>query len=165
MAAVVSDTSVIHYLAVIGHTELLRIQFERVLIPPAVWRELTAKPALPGFVAAQAGVAAGWLTVRKPAAAQTVIPLCEDLDPGEAEAITLACECKPATVLMDEREGRGVARRLGLKTLGTVGILANARQSGTLRRIRPLLEQLMRQHRFRLSREIYDQLVAGDERD
>jgi predicted nucleic acid-binding protein len=40
MAAVISDTSVINYLAAIDQTELLRIQFERIFVPPAVWREL-----------------------------------------------------------------------------------------------------------------------------
>ena len=51
MPAVVSDTSVINYLAAVGQTDLLRVQFQKILVPPAVWRELHAQPNLPGTAA------------------------------------------------------------------------------------------------------------------
>ena len=91
--------------------------------------------------------------------------LFADLDPGEAEAIALACELKPAIVLLDETDGRAEARRLGLPTIGTIGILADARKSGRLQKVKPLLDRLIKDFRFRLSRELYDQLVAGDKAD
>lgn len=91
--------------------------------------------------------------------------LLSDLDSGEAEAIALACELKPAVVLLDETDGRLEARRLGLNIIGTVGILAAARQSGQLGKIQPLLDRLMKTCRFRLSRELYNQLVSGDKAD
>jgi predicted nucleic acid-binding protein len=162
MPAVVSDTSVINYLAAIGQTELLRAEFGKVFIPPAVWLELHAKPNLPGATAADSAHQSGWFVIQPPKPSRILDQLFADLDPGEAEAIALACELKPATVLLDETDGRAAARRLGLPTIGTVGILAGARQSGRLQTIRPLLDRLMRDFRFRLSREIYDQLVAGD---
>jgi predicted nucleic acid-binding protein len=89
----------------------------------------------------------------------------EELDPGEAEAIALACEIKPAIVLLDEAEGRAAARSLGLQIIGTVGILAAARRSGHLNRIKPLLDRLIQDYRFRLSPELYDQFVTGDGSD
>ena len=91
--------------------------------------------------------------------------LLSDLDSCEAEAIALACELKPAVVLLDETDGRLEARRLGLNIIGTVGILAAARQSGQLGKIQPLLDRLMKTCRFRLSRELYNQLVSGDKAD
>ena len=48
MPAVVSDTSVINYLAAVGHAELLRVQFGKIYVPPAVWRELHDAANLPG---------------------------------------------------------------------------------------------------------------------
>lgn len=162
MPAVVSDTSVINYLAAIGQTELLRAQFEKIYVPPAVWRELHAKPNLPGTAPADLAQQSGWLVVQQPMPGRILTQLFADLDPGEAEAIALACELRPAIVLLDETEGRLEARRLGLTVIGTVGVLAAARQTGQLKTIKPLLDRLMRDHRFRLSRALYEQLTAGD---
>jgi hypothetical protein len=162
MPAVVSDTSVINYLAAVGQTELLRIQFGKVFVPPAVWREIHAAANLPGTAAADLAQKSGWLVVQEPKPGKILNQLFADLDPGEAEAIALACELKPAIVLLDETDGRLEARRLGLTIIGTVGILASARQSRQLKKIKPLIDRLMQDFRFRLSRELYDQLIAGD---
>jgi hypothetical protein len=165
MPAVVSDTSVINYLAAVGQAELLRFEFGEIFIPPAVWRELHAQPTLPGTVAADSARESGWLVIRQPKPSEILNQLFADLDPGEAEAIALACELKPAIVLLDETDGRAEARRLGLPTIGTVGIRAGARKSGRLPKIKPLLDRLMKDFRFRLSCELYDQLVTGDKVD
>jgi predicted nucleic acid-binding protein len=165
MPAVVSDTSVINYLAAVGQTELLHIQFGKIYVPPAVWRELHARPNLPGIVPADLAQKSGWLVIQEPKPGQTLTQLRADLDPGEAEAIALACELKPAIVLLDETDGRLEARRLGLTIIGTIGILAAARQSGQLKKIKPLLDRLMQGHHFRLSQALYDQLIAVDRAD
>jgi hypothetical protein len=163
MPAVVSDTSVIHFLAAIGQADLLHQEFGQIFVPPAVWRELHAKPNLPGALAADTGRAAGWLIIQSPQSSEMLQQLFNDLDPGEAEAIALACELESAMVLLDEADGRTEARRLGLPTIGTIGILAGARKAGRLPAIKPLLDRLMNEYRFRLSRELYEQLVAGDQ--
>src|SRR5476651_2656194 len=130
MSAVVSDTSVFNYLAAVGQADLLRFEFGKVLVPPAVWRELHAAANLPGAVAAGLAQKSGWLVIQEPKPSQTLDQLSADLDPGEAEAIALAYELKPAVVLLDEADGRWEARRLGLTIIGTAGIFAAARQSG-----------------------------------
>jgi hypothetical protein len=148
MPAVVSDTTVISNLAAVGQAVLLRIEFGTVFVPPAVWRELHARTSLPGAAAADSARESGWLVVQTPKPSETFNQLLAELDSGEAEAIALAYELKPATVLLDETDGRAEARRLGLATIGTVGILAGARQSGQLQKIKPLLDRLMRDFRF-----------------
>src|SRR5437868_1303185 len=155
MPAVVSDTSVINYLAAIGQTELLRIQFGKIFVPPAVWKELHAASRLPGAAAADLAQQSGWLVVQGPKPSLLLSQLRADLDVGEAEAIALACELKPAIVLLDEADGRAEAERLGLSIIGTAGILAGARQAGRLKKIKPLLDNLMHKHRFRFSEELY----------
>ena len=50
------------------------------------------------------------------------LTLSADLDHGEYDAIRLALDCHADLVLMDEREGVGEARRLGLTVTGTIGI-------------------------------------------
>lgn len=48
------------------------------------------------------------------------------LDDSESEAIILADELKSDVLIMDERKGRKVAQKLGIKITGTVGVLLQA---------------------------------------
>ena len=87
---VVSDTSPILNLARISRLELLPLLYRQVLIPPAVFQELTAsKRDLPPALDL---AAAPWLTVAAPHNTKRVQELRDYLDPGEAEAIVLAVE-------------------------------------------------------------------------
>jgi len=52
-----------------------------------------------------------------------------DLDRGEAETLALAVEQGAELVLMDERDGRRFAQRLGLRPLRVVGILLEAKKA------------------------------------
>jgi predicted nucleic acid-binding protein len=52
------------------------------------------------------------------------------LDAGEREAISLASEVEASLLLMDERDGVSVARRLGLTVIGTLSVLDYAAARG-----------------------------------
>ncbi len=65
-------------------------------------------------------------------------------------AIALAAEIKADAVLLDERAGRRVAELLGLTALGTVGILVQAKRSGHVMNIAPILVSLARDANFYL---------------
>jgi len=57
-------------------------------------------------------------------------------------------------VLIDERKGRKVARDIyGLRTLGTVRVLLEAKQSGLIESILQPLES-MREHGYRIHEDI-----------
>ena len=75
---------------------------------------------------------AKWITVRD-VTAQEIVQLLEmELEEGEAEAIALAHEIGAKVVLLDERDARRAAKQLGLRVLGTVGILIWARRAGEI---------------------------------
>ena len=69
--------------------------------------------------------------------------LALQLDPGEASVIQLALKRSVPNVLIDERKGRKIARRVyGLHTIGTARVLVEARQAGLIAEIAPLFDRL-----------------------
>ena len=59
---------------------------------------------------------------------------------------------------MDEKKGRRKLEQLGLKKIGTLGILLKAKQLGLLAIIRPEIEQLHRQG-FSISQNVIDKVL------
>lgn len=53
------------------------------------------------------------------------------LDPGETAAILLAEEIGADLILIDERAGRAVAESRGIAVRGTLGVLVQARATGS----------------------------------
>ena len=82
---------------------------------------------------------------------------------GEAETIVLARELNADWVLMDERKGRRKLDQLGVKNIGTLGILLKAKQLGILPAIKSAIETLHQQG-FSLSQSVIDAvLLQADE--
>lgn len=126
---VVSDTTPLRYLAVLGFLDLLPRLFGEVHCPAAVLQECL-HPRAPAALREWAAEPPDWL-VCHPAQIVTV-ELSSILDAGEAEAITLALEKKADVILIDEMDGRRAARDRGLITAGTLNILAQAAERGWL---------------------------------
>ncbi|MEM9009303.1 MAG: DUF3368 domain-containing protein, partial [Cyanobacteria bacterium P01_F01_bin.86] len=124
---VVSNTSPILNLAIVGQLDLLRQQFGQIQVPPAVLDELKINEERPGSQPIQVAIAAGWIQVQ-PISNQSFVQLLrQTLDGGEAEAISLALELQAEWILLDERDGRKVAKSLGLQVTGVLGVLLRAK--------------------------------------
>ncbi len=157
---VISDTSPVRYLVLIGQVELLPALYTEVLIPEAVADELQ-QPATPEPVRRWIAHRPSWLQVVPPTARPASASLV-DLDRGEHEAIVLALHLKADLVLMDEREGVEEARRLGLIVTGTLGVLDRAAERGLIELV-PAIARL-RQTNFRIDPSLLDRLLAADGR-
>jgi predicted nucleic acid-binding protein len=69
-------------------------------------------------------IGAGWIKPR-PREDQSLGRLLRaSLDAGEAEAIALALELSADLILLDEKDGRSVAARAGLRVTGVLGVAA-----------------------------------------
>lgn len=115
---VISDASPINYLVQIELTELLPQLFDRVVVPPAVVAELSHFAA-PQVVQAWILGHPEWLEVIAPTLPETPYPL----GLGELAAIRLAKEYGADKVLLDDLKAMRLARRMGLETTGTLGVL------------------------------------------
>ena len=139
MAEAICDTSPLQYLHQIKHLDVLPSLATRVLVPPAVVDELQEGMRL-GLDLPDVNTL-DWVEVLRPAGA-SALPLVTDLGPGESEALALALEYREAVIVLDDRVARNVARTLGLKMTGTLGLLLDAKRARRIERVTPLLNEL-----------------------
>ncbi len=151
---IVSNSSPLITLAEAGQLGLLPGLYGEVVIPPAVRSEVLAGGV--GLLSGSEEVAtAAWLRVETPRDAELVEELRRDLGAGEAEAIAVAIELSADTVLLDERRARRIAVRRGLGVTGVLGVLLEAKATGLLEHVKPVLDALLAQGRYRISDELY----------
>jgi predicted nucleic acid-binding protein len=120
---IVSNTSPINYLILIGHINLLPELFEQIVIPQAVYSELSdvlAPLSVQDWIASPPD----WLKIQP--VSQPSDAIVDLLDPGEGEAILLAQELKADLLLLDDRAARRAATERGLPITGILGILERA---------------------------------------
>lgn len=112
---VVCNTSPLILLAKIHRLELLAQLYDEVVIPASVLEEVEAKP---GEEAEQvrALLQSRELLLQR-GAKRTLDGLPLDLGAGEREAIALALEIAADLVILDDQQGRRVAREKGLSVL------------------------------------------------
>ncbi|MCS3921300.1 DUF3368 domain-containing protein (plasmid) [Fervidibacter sacchari] len=139
----VADSTCLIGLERIGRLDLLKALFEPIIIPPKVQEEF--------------GATLEWLKVQTPSNQMLVNVLKFVVDEGEAEAIALALE-KGWRLIVDDRKARIWAKRLGIKVIGTAGILVRSKRAGLVSSIKPLLEAL-KQTGFHLSSDLVEEVL------
>ena len=65
-----------------------------------------------------------------------------------------------AWLLLDERDGRNIARTLGLNVTGVLGIILKGWHEGQVESVRELIERLRTQANFRISHSLERQLLV-----
>ena len=148
---VVSDTSPIRALAHLGLLDVLGTLYRIVFVPLAVESELknpksSCKPVdLDKY---------DFFEFRKAGKDTDLEGVLSELDPGETEAILLAKELGIRGLLMDELAGRDKAVDLGLRVLGTIGVLLRAKEIGRINAVSPLLDELQKKLNFFISKKL-----------
>jgi predicted nucleic acid-binding protein len=126
---VVSDTTPLRYLGVVGGLDWLPALFGEIVCPPEVLAECRHERA-PASLRAWAAAPPLWLRIEPVSEAARALPVELRLDAGETAALCLARELQADLLLLDERRGRAVAARLGLAVTGTLGVLVEAALRG-----------------------------------
>ncbi len=160
MTVVCNATPLINF-AVINRLDILKAIFGQIVIPQAVFDETTGS-GFPGTQFVLQAIADRWLQVRPVLAIAPNIPT--ELDDGEREAIALALKTRAQRILLDEREARQVAYRLGLQVIGTLGILLLAKNSQVIPQVRPVLDSMIGVAQYWVSTTLYEQVLkqAGE---
>jgi len=112
----------------IGQLDLLPRLCSTIMVPQVVLEEV--------------GELIPFLTVQSPVNRAAVAALMTQLDQGEAEAIALATELGSLPVILDDKKARRVAQQIGLRVIGTIGILLRAKRESLLAELETPLKAL-----------------------
>ena len=155
---IVSDTSPVSNLLLIGRLELLRDLYQSVIVPKSVDEEIRLLNQFGKDISKYEN--ADWINVLTPKDQAKTNFFKNILDPGEAEALAIALEVNCDLLLIDERIGTKVAHENGLKTLGLVGVLVKAKEEKLIPHIRPILEELRLTAGFWLADKFIDRVLS-----
>ena len=142
---IISDTSCLIALERIDKLEILKDLFSKVFITNEVAIEF-------GNTLPQ------WIVVRTVKNLNKQNELSKLVDIGEASSIALALEIPQATLVIDERKGRKIAKELNLKIIGTLKVLLKAKENGVISSVQEIIDQL-EENEFRFSQAIVTSLL------
>lgn len=157
-AVAASDAGPLMALGTLERLDLLPRLFRRTLVPQAVLAECLARPELDDARAIRAAADAGAFEVL------VVAPIEQPaLGPGERSAIALA-QALGALLLIDDRAARRHAEAIGLRAVGTLGLLVRAKRRGWLTAVAPCIDRLHAAGRFLSPAAVDAALAAAGER-
>jgi len=151
---VVSDSSPLIALSSVGRLDLMQLIFETIIIPVSVRDEIMGTAAkisveLPSFIRVE------------PVAAELPVRFLKlNLHAGESEAIALALERGIQGIILDDKQARETADELGLKVIGTLGVLILAKRKGFLSEVRPIMAQIIERVNFRIAPSVLNRALS-----
>lgn len=157
---VVSNTSPLLNLAIINHLFLIKKQFGKIIIPNGVLTELRINDTLPGSEQLREAIASDWITIYQVENQALIQLLRRELDQGEAEAIALAIQLNADYLLLDERDGRRIARTFELNITGVLGIILKGWREGEVLSVMELIKQLRTQANFHIAPNLEKQILV-----
>jgi len=148
---IVSDSTTLIVLLDLKRTELLSNIFNEIILPQAVYDEVTVKykTILPSF-----------MIVKKVEHSEMLDTLKQLLDEGESEAIAIALALQKPLII-DEKKGRKIALREGLEIIGLLGVVYLNIKKGYIStaEARTFIDDAMA-HGYRISTVLIEQMFA-----
>lgn len=158
---VVSDTTPVISLIKIEKLELLKNLFGEILIPEAVFRELTTNNLFSDEAEIVKKCEFLKIVSVQNKKSLEILQKITGLDDGESESIIIVDEQKSDLLIMDERKGRKVAEKMGITLTGTVGILIQAFNEKMISADDvKLCLQNMRNQNIRISESLVEKVLA-----
>jgi hypothetical protein len=159
---VISDTSPFIALLNINKIEILHTLYGKIIIPNRVREELFRNKFNQKAILELIGKE--YLQVFELTDRILYHSLIQYLDSGESEAIALAVELNADLLLIDEKKGRLEAEKQGLKVIGTLGILIDAKRKDLISNLTDTIEELKSKIGFRLHPSLIEKvkLMVGE---
>ena len=127
---IIIDSSPLIILAKLNLLPSLKNIFQKIIIPEIIYNEVVNEGILKGK---QDAIAIKLFIEKEPELIEIIkdVPQIQydkyqfELDAGEMAVLNLSKTQQPDLIIIDEELARGVARQLGLKFKGTLGVLIN----------------------------------------
>lgn len=156
---VVLNASPLIYLGKKRRTGLLRLVFEKVLVPVEVEKEIMKLDDSPEAIQLRDAIQEGWIEVERPSEnkKKQIAKLFGEIDEGEAAVIALAVEGHGENVVIDAAEARTAAEYFELKVHGTLYVILEAYKRNFFKSKADVINMVnnMLRRGFYLSSEVY----------
>lgn len=143
MRKVIVNSTPMIALAKCRKLELLRKMYERIIIPEAVFKELTFKEDI---VSTSLEENLNWIEVKKIRHTEDRKLFKTRLHDGEVEVMILARELNADVVIIDDLAARNTAEYYHLPVTGTLGVLIKAKKNGLIDEVMPVIKEMQHQH-------------------
>jgi predicted nucleic acid-binding protein len=141
MRKVVVNTTPLIALSHIGQLDILKKIYGEILIPNAVYNELSAKPD--SICKIEVDNSKDWVRVEEIKNQMAKSMYKTQLHEGEVEVMILAQEVNADLVIIDDANAKKHAKYLKLPVTGTLGVLIKAKQSGYVDKLKPMLQMMI----------------------
>jgi predicted nucleic acid-binding protein len=142
---IIADTSCLIALSNIEQLDLLYKVYKNVTITPEVQNEYGQK--LPN-----------WISIEAVQDEKKISIFELELDKGESSAIALAIEKENSLLIIDEKKGRKIAKRMGLSITGILGVILKAKENNIIENAKPILDSLINEG-FRISDKLLTKVL------
>lgn len=140
MHKVVVNTTPLIALSHVGQINLLKELYGEIIIPEAVYKELSVKTESVCKKAVDSSL--DWIRVEKIKNLMAREMYKTQLHDGEVEVMILSKEIKADVVIIDDANAKKYAKYLKLPVTGTLGVLIRAKREGYIDRLEPILRQM-----------------------
>lgn len=141
MRKVVVNTTPLIALSHVGQLDILRKLYGEIIIPEAVYKELSAKTE--SICKRMVDESLDWIRVDKIKNQMAKSMYRTQLHDGEVEVMILSKEISADVVIIDDANAKKHAKYLDLPVTGTLGVLIKAKKEGYVGELKPILHQMM----------------------
>ena len=145
MRKIISNSTPLIILSKIGELEILKNLYGEIIIPRAVFDEVTIK--------SDAIKNLSWIKILEVQDKSNRKIYQAKLHDGEVEVMMLAKEISADLLIIDDNAAKKFAKFLGFQVTGTLGILLKAKSEKIISEVKPILEKMQAEN-FYISDEI-----------
>ncbi|TYQ17001.1 UNVERIFIED_CONTAM: putative nucleic acid-binding protein [Acetivibrio alkalicellulosi] len=163
MSKIISNTSPLIALSMIGKLHLLWDLFDAVYIPNGVFCEIinSENEVDYGKREVTSAVDEGKIKVYSVKDEILIRKMIGRMHKGELETIVGGSELNVDFVLIDEKTARNGAKSFLLTPIGTLGILRIAKQEEKIDKIKPFIDVLLEKG-YRISQKLYEDILKKE---
>ena len=141
MRKVVVNTTPLIALSHVSQLDVLKRLYGEIIIPEAVYRELSIKTE--SICKKAVDNSLEWIRIKSISNEMAKAMYKTQLHDGEVEVMILSKEIAADVVIIDDANAKKHAKYLGFPVTGTLGVLIKAKREGYINELKPIFSQMV----------------------